>query len=651
MFRYLLRMLSLFGIVSVLLTTPAYASRLALVIGNGDYRPISNQLKLEALRNPVNDAIDMTNALKGLGFEVILKTEVNEKAMKQAIRDFGRRLSRLQGGVGLFFFSGHGFQYKNVNYLLPLRADIESGVDIEDEAVKANYVLRQMEQANSGVNLIILDACRESLPEEFFKDRNNKGFFDGLNVGLADMRAPTGSLIAYSMSPSKTSWGGLLGERNSVYTKHLLKTLQRQAYLSVTDLFIEVRNRVMQETKAEEQQQVPWESVSLTQRFCFGQCGFGCFAILRRCETHFRANRLTTGRGGTALACYEEVLQQDKNNAKALAGLDNIEAKYVGWIERFLNQGKRRKAARYLASLRKVNPHSPKIEAFEERLQPTNPPIIPAPQVSSLPSTEPSTHHVFRPGKVFRDRLRDGSQGPKMVWIPAGSFRMGDIQGGGYSNEQPVHQVSVKRFAMGTHEITVGEFRRFVNATGYKMGGCTYPSGKNWRNPGFSQSDNHPVVCISWNDATAYAEWLTQQTNQQYRLPTEAEWEYAARAGSSTKYWWDNNIGSNRANCYKNQCGDRFEYTAPVGSFQSNPFGLYDAVKNVWEWTCSEYENSYNGKEKRCLSKNRAKSEGLFVLRGGSWIYEAGWARTANRLWWTRTVRIWNDGARLVRIE
>ena len=140
----------------------------------------------------------------------------------------------------------------------------------------------------------------------------------------------------------------------------------------------------------------------------------------------------------------------------------------------------------------------------------------------------------------FRVRLKDGSQGPEMAWLSGGTFRMGDIQGGGYSNEQ-VHSVSIARFAMSRHEVPVGQFRQFVNATGYKtdaekQGSCYVwvgdSSGNNWRNLGFSLNENHPVVCVSFHDATAYAKWLSQQT------ATEAEWEYAARAGTTTSRYW-----------------------------------------------------------------------------------------------------------------
>jgi formylglycine-generating enzyme required for sulfatase activity len=261
---------------------------------------------------------------------------------------------------------------------------------------------------------------------------------------------------------------------------------------------------------------------------------------------------------------------------------------------------------------------------------------------------------ITRPGTIFQDPLKDGSLGPEMVWIPAGTFQMGDIQGDGDDDEQPVHQVSVAQFAMGRYEITVGEYLRFVHATGRHAPGWQEIGSKYNIKTGTDNyykkygsaltNKDHPIVGISWHDVKAYADWLTEQTGQNYRLPTEAEWEYAARAGTNTKYWWGNEIGVNQANCHNEHCKDNFGYTAPVGSFMANPFGLYDTVGNVWEWTCSEYENRYQGKEKRCVS-----DAGLFVLRGGSWNGDAWRTRAAYRNGDGPTYRIDFLGVRLAR--
>ncbi|MEN8221028.1 MAG: formylglycine-generating enzyme family protein [Pseudomonadota bacterium] len=241
-------------------------------------------------------------------------------------------------------------------------------------------------------------------------------------------------------------------------------------------------------------------------------------------------------------------------------------------------------------------------------------------------------------GEVFQDYLKDGSKGPSMVWIPAGTFRMGDIQGGGEDDEKPVHRVSVSRFAMGRYEVTFAEYDKFAQATGRKK-----PSDSGWGR------GNRPVINVSWHDAMAYAEWLSQQTGKQYRLPTEAEWEYAARAGTETKYWWGNSIGSNKANC--DGCGSRWDekQTAPVGSFAANAFGIYDTVGNVWEWTCSLYENKYSGKEQQCLIKSPSESS-IFVQRGGSWGNVASRVRSANRDDWQPSVRFGLVGFRLARL-
>ncbi len=276
----------------------------------------------------------------------------------------------------------------------------------------------------------------------------------------------------------------------------------------------------------------------------------------------------------------------------------------------------------------------------------------------TTPQTQPSASRraTLTPGKVFRDRLPDGGYGPEMVVIPAGSFQMGDLQGDGASDEKPVHSVSVARFAMGRYEVTVGEYLRFVQATGrhapeWQEAGSQYNiqtgTSNHYKKIGSAlTNENHPIVGVSWDDATAYAVWLSQQTGHTYRLPTEAQWEYAARAGTTTRYWWGNNIGSNKANCYSG-CGDNFKYTAPVGSFSPNPFGLYDTVGNVWEWTCSEYNAKYNGKERKCISQKSGSSR---ALRGGAWGPVPWDVRTANRNRNSHDFRFNIVGLRLARL-
>jgi len=262
-----------------------------------------------------------------------------------------------------------------------------------------------------------------------------------------------------------------------------------------------------------------------------------------------------------------------------------------------------------------------------------------------------------------------------MVQIPAGSFTMGSPSGeaGRDGDEGPQRRVSVAAFSLAKTEITRGQFAAFVNDTGYNAGNAcrtfeggkwTENSGLNWRNPGYSQRDDHPVACVNWQDAQAYAQWLSRKTGQNYRLPSEAEWEYAARAGSSAaRYWGDS---ASQACGYANvmdstgkaqvsgvtwevhNCTDGHAYTAPVASFTANTFGLHDMIGNVWEWVEDCYQDSYTGAPTDGSARTSGSCERR-VLRGGSWYSDPGNARSAERLWNTPAVRQGSFGFRLAR--
>ena len=232
-----------------------------------------------------------------------------------------------------------------------------------------------------------------------------------------------------------------------------------------------------------------------------------------------------------------------------------------------------------------------------------------------------------------------------VVIIPAGKFKMGDINGSGLANERPVVEKTIANsFAMQSKEVTVGAYEKFVLNSGYKTqaeqgNGCAYylngepvwETNLNWRNPGFDQGNDFPVVCLTYNDAKAYAEWLSGQTGQQFRLPNEVEWEYAARSGTDTEYPWGNDIDKNLANC--GWCGSEWsnKRAAPVGSFSPNAFGLYDTVGNVWEWTDKE------------------SGESDVAVRGGAWNFAPSLARASTRLILTPDFRANYIGFRLMR--
>ena len=261
-----------------------------------------------------------------------------------------------------------------------------------------------------------------------------------------------------------------------------------------------------------------------------------------------------------------------------------------------------------------------------------------------------------------------------MVWIKGGTFQMGSNEG--EENEKPVHEATLDDFYMDETEVTVAQFERFINATGYQTDaekeGNSYvlvdciwkeESGVTWRDDVFGKprpkSDyNHPVIHVSWNDADAYAKWADK------RLPTEAEWEYAARCGSKGyKYAWGNgnpsksNGGNLQDETTQKECkwgniwedyNDGFFGTAPVKQFGSNCFGLYDMTGNVWEWCNDWYESDYYSKSPK--SNPQGANTGNFrVLRGGSWLNFPDYCRLAIRYRNNPANRFFNDGFRFAK--
>ncbi len=246
-----------------------------------------------------------------------------------------------------------------------------------------------------------------------------------------------------------------------------------------------------------------------------------------------------------------------------------------------------------------------------------------------------ASRSVGGPGSVFRDCANC----PEMVVIPAGSFRMGDLSGGGDADEKPVHGVTISRsFAVGKFEVTFSEWDACVSS-----GGCRHRPGDNGWGRG-----SRPVMNVSWNDAQAYIKWLSGKTGKGYRLLSESEWEYVARAGSNTKYPWGNEVGNNRANC--DGCGSSWDgkQTAPAGSFSANGFGLHDMIGNVWEWVGDCWNGNYAG----APSDGSARMDGvcsLRVLRGGSWDFKPRNVRSALRNWYRSGSRSSLLGFRLAR--
>jgi formylglycine-generating enzyme required for sulfatase activity len=489
----------------------------ALVIGNGAY-------DVSPLQNPVNDARSVAIVLRGIGFDVTERENLDQKSMKQEIQNFGETLQK--GGVGIFYFAGHGMQVDGRNYLMPVGAKIEHEKQVEYEAVDAGAVLAEMEHARNRMNIVILDACRDNPFGRSFRSNIQ---------GLASIDAPSGTLIAYATAPGSVASDG--DDGNGVYTKALVKYMQSPG-LKVEDVFKRVRTDVRQVTDGK---QTPWESSSLEGDFYF------------------------------------------------------------------------------------IKPPTPALPP-STAIQPPPPP--PAPGVET-------------PSRNLTKTWKEPVTGMEFVWVPGGCFMMGSPDGEAERDpdEGPVHQVCVDGFWMGKTEVTNGQFRKFQPSH----------DSKSYENMSLN-GDSQPVVYVSWDDAEGFTKWLKGQNGGQYefRLPSEAEWEYAARAGqSASRYWGDDpakacgceNVADETAKKRwawddVHQCDDSYAATAPVGSFQANGFGLYDMLGNVCEWCNDIYSSeSYNqGDQKKPVTIfTEAGGDAYRVIRGGNWHSEPDKVRSAAR--------------------
>lgn len=231
------------------------------------------------------------------------------------------------------------------------------------------------------------------------------------------------------------------------------------------------------------------------------------------------------------------------------------------------------------------------------------------------------------------------SSSSEYVIVPAGCFLMGNTFGDSYYMEMPVHEVCVNTFSISPASVTRREFSEFVTDTGFrtdaeKSDGCHVYDGSswkkersaNWRAPGFAQDDNHPVVCVSWNDATAYTKWRSSKSSRNYRLATEAEWEYAARSGGKQERF----AGGDNVDKVAWYAGNSDNRTHPVCQKMSNGLGLCDMSGNVWQWTADWYDKRYY-RTSPTDNPQGPKSGTKRVFRGGSWFYDRRGVRATYR--------------------
>ncbi|MDE3210622.1 MAG: SUMF1/EgtB/PvdO family nonheme iron enzyme [Pseudomonadota bacterium] len=410
--------------------------------------------------------------------------------------------------------------------------------------------------------------------------------------------------------------------------------------------------------------------------------------MLARAAALLQQGKADLPAGGSALDVYREVQQLDPQNAVAEQGIFQVQRAVLDQALAAVAQNDFAGADKQLARAQAIRPGSQQMVDVQQRVdsmreQRANGVLAQArsaldagnidlaqklagqaraisPGLSGLAAfaeqlVNARLYASYKPGQVFTDRYVDmPGQTPAMVVIPTGHFEMGapDNARGRLEAATPQHEVTLaKGFAMARSDVTVGQFREFVRASGYvpdsvRLGGASVydgrsgamrdDSGATWEDDyaGSKASDNLPVVNVSWNDANAYASWLSQRTGKRYRLPSEAEFEYAMRGGTTSRYWWGNGVperkvenltgsedrsrhGRSWSNAFRGY-RDGYWGPAPVMSFAPNPFGLYDIDGNVSEWVADCWHDNYI----------RAPVDGSAwvnpgcsarVLRGGSW--------------------------------
>ena len=607
------------------------AGRVALVVGNGRYAHIGR------LPNPGNDASDLSAALRRLGFDVTTVRDAGLSGMTEALRVFTR--SSAGADVSLVYYAGHGLEMDGVNYLVPVDAQLERDTDVPFEAVTLDDVLAATFGAE--LRVVILDACRNnplarSMQRTGASRNVSRGSFGELDENLLGDE----TLVAYAAAAGTTAADGT--GRNSPYTTALLEYLEEPLEIGI--LFREVRGQVLEETGGEQR---PHEYASLLgEHYLRGTSGPGTVTV-------------------SAGASTDTVAQQETVFWQSIAQSSDP-ADFEAYLEQFPAGVFARLARNRMRALGGAPADAPAVGR-------------PRPGSDRPPAAD-------RPGAMAPGtELRDCDDCPEMVVVPAGTFRMGCLSDGDRcpDSQGPVREVHVASFALGKYEVTRAEFAAFVATTGHVARGCEVyvwnqrsfardrwewetQDGASWRAPGWRQRYNEPVVCVNWEDASAYVRWLTEVSGEQYRLPTEAEWEYAARAGTTTQFYW----GDGNAHCaYGNasdrtaeqtfqhqeyvwdfsNCADGAARTALVGSFEANAFGLYDMAGNAREWVDDCWHDNYAGVPRDGSAWMARGNCGRRVLRGGSWGDSPRDLRSAIRFRYDAEYRFVTFGFRVAR--
>ncbi|MFM0326022.1 SUMF1/EgtB/PvdO family nonheme iron enzyme [Caballeronia glebae] len=618
--------------IATIATIAPAPRHLALVIGNADYvdRPLASASR---------DADDMSAALDSLGFDVTRRTNLDEAAMRQALDAFAARLG--PNDTALVYFAGHGLQAGGDARLVPLDARERRPATLVRDTISAQDIVERITRARPGsANIVVLDMC---LSDPFERTH------------ARTLTLPPRTLVAYAAAPGEAASED---ERNGRYTAALLRALGARSSVTST-AFVTAASDV---ARASSGAQRPWIASTLDRGFTIADAA----ANVPNVPSEHWADANANSPADSANAVRTRgILPKDSNEQYELTFWESIKdstfpSDYEAYlkaypngrfaalakarIERLRAAGNAKPAASAppaataapAAPSPKPPPSAPATAAAPEKPRPVIPPA-PAAAAAVAPPAAITTKPAAK--TASGSEIKDCPACPVLIPLAAGSFTMGSNNDD--PAEKPPHRVSVGRaFAIGKYEVTVEQWNACADA-----GACTRvaPEGESTPAPG-----NAPMRNVSWDDAQVYVKWLSKVGGKPYRLPTEAEWEYAARGGTQSTYWWGDQMKKGTADC--KDCGDPYkpEAPAPVGSFAPNPYGLYDMNGSVWEWVADCWHGSY----KNAPADGRAWDDpscSVRVIRGGSWREGAAYMQSATRFKYSSSVRQSQNGFRVAR--
>jgi formylglycine-generating enzyme required for sulfatase activity/uncharacterized caspase-like protein len=595
--------------------------RIALIIGNSDSESVAQD-------NAVNDANSMGALLTSLGFDVRVLTNGTQQQIREALAAFRTRLA--DGGVGLFYFAGHGLQVGNDTMLMPEGIDHQSPVALVRDGIDLSSVLAAMSAPRPRkTNLVILDTCLHNP-------------FHSADALEPRVTLPDHTFLAYATAP-----GGFAadGTGHGIYTLALLRALADSPDRSIDLMMRNVGLAVRAATGGE---QKPWTVSSLAGGYRFAR---------------YPAGSTLNVEGTNAVIVSMQsrgILPKDSSEQYELTFWDSIkDSNYASDYEAYLKAYPNgRFAALAKARIERLQaaasapggtsksqaaaPQAGHTAAAPEQQHGASAMVAtPAPTPAPAPPPAPVAATPTAPSKSSSStsgakESKDCATCPVMIALPAGSFTMGSNSGD--MSERPPHHVTIGApFAIGKYGVTVEQWNACVAASA-----CPKLSNEN------SPVPNAPARDLSWDEAQQYVKWLSKVTGKPYRLPTEAEWEYAARGGTATTYWWGEQMRKGNTNC--KGCGDPWHDEKPenVGTFAANSYGLYDMGGNVWQWVSDCWHSSYKDAPADARAWDTPGCD-MRVIRGGSWREGADYMLVSTRFKYSESVRQSQNGFRVVK--